>query len=166
MNKTEQIAYKWLQTQNVGGISFDRRGTPDFHTDHGSFEVKRVYGTDTITFSRDQRQKVIDSGAKVLIFRDGDEAPSVVLEASDLVPNIGSKTANVMKKGIRIHIFEDEGGPMIRVRADVRVKMAFDEWWIRYRKESGNPTASQGEALEALLREKGLISGVKGQVFA
>jgi len=53
----------------------------------------------------------------------------------------------------------------LRVRTSSEVKIAFDEWWIRYRRESGNPVASQSQALEALLREKGMLSGLRGQVY-
>ena len=56
----------------------------------------------------------------------------------------------------------------LRIRTDTDVKNAFDQWWVRYRRESGRPTANQGEALEALLREKVVITErpMKGQVFS
>ena len=42
MNKTELLAFNWLQEQGYKGIVFHSRSTPDFTTNKGGVEVKSI----------------------------------------------------------------------------------------------------------------------------
>ena len=79
MNQTERLAYEWLVKEGYTNIVFRSNDTPDFLTEQGAFEVKRLYGN-SIFLSDGQYEKLANTRAKLLIFLDGNTTPSTVLD--------------------------------------------------------------------------------------
>lgn len=88
MNKAEEAAYNWLKTQELNPV-YQPRKTPDFLTESGGFEVKRLYGH-SILFTPGQVEKVRETNSKVLVFSNGGKAPLVIIEPEDLSKQIVS----------------------------------------------------------------------------
>jgi broad specificity phosphatase PhoE len=44
-----------------------------------------------------------------------------------------------------------------KVRTTKEARLAFDEWWAAYRRETGTTDATHGEAFEELLRRVGKL---------
>ncbi len=85
MNKTELLAYDWLQKQGYTGVVFQRHHSPDFLTAEGvGFEVKKarngvIFFTDGQWDSLSRHPDV-----RVVIFDDTEE-PLAIAEFSELV---------------------------------------------------------------------------------
>jgi len=78
MNATEQLAENWLREElGCKSILFQIRGTPDFVTDQGGFEVKTVT-SGKVTFHGDQLERLRAARATILIFEKGAIQPKVV----------------------------------------------------------------------------------------
>jgi hypothetical protein len=161
MNKTQTAAYQWLKARCTG-IAFNRRKTPDFYTDQGSFEIKKIYGTNTVVFSYRQLDSTLKAKSKVLVFKEGASGPFTTLEPSDLEGGITS----VEKKGILLRM-SDEGSDntVLKIRTDEDAILAFGQWVADYRSETKDRKATQGDAFKELLRRVGKLPP-KGQVYA
>ncbi len=83
MNKTEHVAFRWLERQGHKDIVFSGRDTPDFHTNRGQYEVKRLHGN-MVVLTEGQRAKILAAKAKVLVFKDDNKAPVAVLEPGEV----------------------------------------------------------------------------------
>lgn len=82
MNKNEQKAFNWLLKQGLSkeDIHFHSKGTPDFTTPLGGFEVKTFHKRKNgyiIHISESQIKKIEESSAKVLCFLGESEEPRV-----------------------------------------------------------------------------------------
>lgn len=79
MNKTETKAYQWLLKQGYSEDSmiFQPRRTPDFVCSDGKgYEVKRMYGKNTIWLYADQAEELAkNKDAEILVFSDDNDEP-------------------------------------------------------------------------------------------
>jgi len=84
MNKTEKLAFDWLKRKGFKDIVFQKRRSPDFITEGGSYEVKRGYRLKTgeikILFSSsEQRQTLINEKTQILVFLEDREPFDILL---------------------------------------------------------------------------------------
>ena len=83
MNKSEQLAYKWLQGQGYTDIVFHSHSTPDFTTDNGVFEVKTL-DVNTITFSPTQFNQLNKYRNVIILVCDTSDFPIAKIPFDDI----------------------------------------------------------------------------------
>ncbi len=145
MNKTEQMALKWLLRQyDVDDITFRYRYTPDFLTRDGkAWEVKRLYRgkhSDKILFTIEQIKSIFEiPETSILVFDDGLDEPVKIIPISE----ISEKDIRERRtyQGIVLHL-EDQNPP-IRIR-DAPVSL---------RKEFKTLCARRGKTYREMLQE-------------
>lgn len=171
MNETEELAYNWLKDhEGCTNIAFQKRGTPDFLTDKGGFEVKRIYGLNSVLFSPDQRAKVISTKSKTLVFDGRKPSPCAIIDYTEIGIPFFTKGSIVAKDGLTLKITESsrQERMIVGIRGHAELQFAFMEWKTRVANERGK-IVSNTEALEALLQRQGITTGKKGsagQVFS
>lgn len=74
MNPTERKAHEWLLAHGAKKITYQGRKSPDFITDIGNFEVKRLYG-ETVLFTQLQIPMLSSNNLMFLVYRETDEEP-------------------------------------------------------------------------------------------
>jgi len=141
INKTERLAYEWLKRRGIKGIVYQKKGTPDFITENGSFEAKRGYKTKMgdikIIFTLGQREKLMEANSKVLVFLDGSE-PVAIIEPEDL----GRKKVDK----IILHDYRSPGREAITITLTEELVRAIDRERKRY-------ALDRSEFIESCLRE-------------
>ena len=159
LNTTEQYAYAWLLQNGVSSIAINRRGTPDFLTDKGGYEVKRICGKNTVRFTPGQREKVIASKSKVLIFRENSQEPEAVLESKDLLQLAGTDGSILEKNGYLLRLFEEGKQDKFTIYLKSKeTRLAWNQWVLQCKaKVNFEERVTFEYALDELLREKGLL---------
>jgi len=96
MNKTEQKALNWLNSQGYKNLIYKK--TPSFITpDNKKFEIKRLYGNQIIFYNKQYQILKKSNNVQIIIFRDNESSPFLKLKFDDI------KDLKKQYKGIEIN---------------------------------------------------------------
>ena len=129
MNKSEIKGLNWLISKEYleQEIVFQARKTPDFLTSDGKgWEVKKVYGKNTIWMSASQFERIKTmKNTTVVVFNDESDTPIITIPAENIEVNkiyngirlvLPKKNTNLIDIGdktmhrLRIHIASENNG--------------------------------------------------------
>ena len=89
MNKTEALAYDWLQEEGHKDIIHQKNRSPDFLTSKGNYEVKRAYMTrydkaKILMSTNSQLNTLIKEEAYILVWDENLTHPFDIIKPSEL----------------------------------------------------------------------------------
>jgi len=162
MNVTELTARRWLAQEasvREEEVVFSSNMTPDFVMPDGSkYEVKRLYRDKIILYPSQVSALREQNDISVLVFRGGDDKPTAVIPASELVQALDSGENSILN--IKLVVTEDK----VQFYLGEKLQEAFE----RYIQENYPPgtrvrTAVVRMALMEFLKNRGYYGSVVEQ---